>query len=53
LAGDEILRFDDITKLAITEALTFLQYRRDKDYAETAQRKLDRKLAKLNKNADS
>ncbi len=53
MANNEIQRFDYVTTLPLTEVFTFIQFKRDKDYAETAQRKLDRKLAKINKNADS
>ncbi len=53
VADNQILVFDKITSLPVTQVLTFLQYRRDKDYAENAQRKLDRFIAKNRKNADS
>ena len=52
LAGGAILDYDKITGLPITAVLTNLQYRKDKEYAEDAQRKLDKFIAK-NKNANS
>lgn len=53
MADNKILLFDKITKLPITEVLTNLQYRKDKDYADKAQRELDQKLAKLKQNANN
>jgi hypothetical protein len=53
LAGNKILGFDGVTTLPVTTVFTFLQYWKDKHYAETAQRKLDQFIAKHNKNADS
>lgn len=46
LAGDDIQNLDRITALPVTKVFTYLLYRRDKEYAEEAQRKLDRSLSK-------
>lgn len=46
LAGDDIQDLDRITALPVTKVFTYLLYRRDKEYAEEAQRKLDRSLSK-------
>lgn len=53
MADTQILSFDSITTLSVTEVFTFLQYRKDKDRAEVAQKKLDKFIAKTRKNADS
>jgi hypothetical protein len=52
LAENKISDFDKITSLAVTEVFTFLQYRRDREYAEEAQRKLDRLTTKTRKQYD-
>lgn len=51
LADNQILRFDSITALPLTKVLTFMQYKKDKEQAEKAQRNLDRYIAKNSKNA--
>ena len=53
VANNNVLLFDKITKLPLTEVFTFVQFQKDKEIAEAAQRKLDRKLAKLKKNDDT
>jgi hypothetical protein len=53
LADNKVSGFDAITTLPVTEIFTFLQYRKNKDYAETAQRRLDQFIAKHSKNANS
>ena len=51
-AGTSLLDFDRITALSVTEVFTFLQYLKDKDYAEAAQHRLDRFIAKHSGHAD-
>lgn len=50
LAEGRILDFDRVATLPVEEAFTFLQFRRDQDFAEKAQRKLDRFMAKNRRN---
>jgi hypothetical protein len=50
LADNKILDFDKVTELPLTKVFTFLLYLKDKDYAEKAQRRLDRQIAKHRKN---
>ncbi len=48
LAHGQIWNFDLVTSTPLTQALTLIQFTRDKNNAEKAQRKLDRQLAKSN-----